>query len=126
MHDLSELLAALKKLNELQCPPRAEWTKAYSPDERRVLMDSLRAQLPTSLLGHHDRSVARGRRSLTQVQNGVCGACHLRLPRDHFRPNTGHDLDVCDNCGIFLEWPQPSITATPAPEASSPHALADA
>lgn len=108
MHDLSRLLEALKKLNELQCPPLAEWTKAYSPDERRVLIDSLRSQLPTALLGHHDRSVARGRRSLTRVNNGVCCACHLRLPHGHFRPKTGPELDVCDNCGVFLEWPTPA------------------
>jgi len=58
------------------------------------------------LLGHHDRMIARGRPSLTLVRNGVRGACHLHLPRGHHRAMSGlqRDLDLCDHCGVFLEW----------------------
>ncbi len=106
MHNFARLLITLHKLNDLQCAPLKEWTEAFSPGEREVLIKSLRETLPTSLLGHHDRLVAQGKRSLAPVQNGICGACQLRLPRGHVRPKLEPDLDLCDHCGAFLEWPK--------------------
>jgi len=110
MHNLATLLNTLHKLNDLQCAPRQEWTEAFSPGEREVLITSLRATLPTSLLGHHDRLVSRGKRSLAPVLNGVCGACQIHLLRGHVRPKLEPDWDLCDHCGVFLEWPKPART----------------
>lgn len=115
MHDLTQLLRTLQKLNDLQSPPLAEWVDVFSPRERKVLIKSLRATLPTSLLGHHDRAISRGRRSLAEVRKGICGVCHLRLPKGHFRAKLVSELDLCDHCGAFLEWPTASRTPQAAP-----------
>ncbi len=106
MFNLKTLLTTLQKLNDLQCTPREPWTEAFSPRERDVLIKSLRATLPTSLLGHHDHLVSEGKRSLALVQNGICGACKHPVSRGHVRPKLEPDLDLCDHCGAFLEWPK--------------------
>lgn len=108
MKDLQRCLRGLRRLNELQCKPRALWVTFLTEREREIAIEQAREGLPTYLLGHHDRLVARGKRSLATVRNGVCGGCHIRLPIGHQHPSArGEDLDVCDNCGVFLEWEKP-------------------
>lgn len=105
MQELTHLLRGLRRLNELQARPLAPWAASLTERERDLAVEQARLGLPTYLLGHHDRLVARGKRSLAVVRNGVCGACHIRLPLGHQHPAArGGDLDVCDNCGVFLEW----------------------
>jgi len=113
MSELSSLLDILRRLNQLQRNPQSESMETLSPDEVSQAVEDLRKKLPTSLLGHHDRMIARGRPSLTLVRNGVCGACHLHLPRGHHRATSGpqQELDLCDHCGVFLERPTEAIPA---------------
>lgn len=64
---------------------------------------SLRALIPTAILTHHDRMKARGKQSVAPVRNGVCGACHLAIPRGHvIRLRDPDELNVCDSCGAFI------------------------
>lgn len=106
MHNLKKIAATLRGLNDLEAKPEAGWVKVLSPGEKRIAIERFREFLPTSLLKHHDDRIARGKRSLAWVKNGICGACHLELPSGHrVRKAAGNDLDVCDNCGVFLEWP---------------------
>jgi len=93
-------------LNDLEAKPTPACVKDLSSGEKNLAIAHFREILPTSLLGHHDSRIARGKRSLAAVKNGVCGGCHLALPSGHrTRKASGDLLDVCDNCGIFLEWP---------------------
>lgn len=105
MNLVESIISSLHRLNELQVEPKAAWAGHLSPGERAHEIERLRALLPATVLGHHDRMVARGKRSLAMVSGGVCGACRLQLPVGH-RIGRSNDLDVCDNCGVFLEWPR--------------------
>lgn len=105
---------SLKRLCELE---RGKGTLAVSlsESEKRHEINRLRAILPVFILGHHDRKLQMGKPSIVPVINGVCSACHLRLPIGHAaRLQSSQDLEVCDNCGtfIFLE-----AGAEPAPPA---------
>ncbi len=122
--NLHHLITSLRRLNELQCKPHAPWVSMLSDGERSLAIEQARRGVPTSILGHHDRMVQRGKRSLAIVQNGVCGACHLKLPIGRRkRMADGHVLDVCDHCGVFLEWtesPASSTTAVQSPSGEKP------
>ena len=76
--------------------------------EMRNKIESLRAPLPTSILGHYDGRKARGKLGIAAVRRGVCGACHLSIPTGRLadlRRKTG-ELNVCDNCGVFIYLPE--------------------
>jgi hypothetical protein len=114
MHDIQKITKSLKRLNDLEARPSSVWVGALTERERRLAVERARQGLPTALLGHHDRMIARGKRSLATVRNGVCGACHIRLPIGHRRGAVpGGDLDVCDNCGVFIEWEVPAPVPPP-------------
>ena len=69
----------------------------------------LRSQIPTSILAHYDRFVARGKTGVAVVQNQVCGGCHMRVPIGTL--NTllhAADIQICENCGRYLYLPQAS------------------
>jgi predicted nucleic acid-binding Zn-ribbon protein len=80
-------------------------------------IESLRDLLPTSILAHHDSFTARGKLSIAPVIRGICGACHLALPRGRVAELLGvpDDLRVCDHCGVFIylgeEQPPPADAA---------------
>lgn len=104
METATHILEALRELNRVQIRPPASFTKQSKKAQARQI-DALRAQLPTAILGHHDRRIATGQKSLAVVRKGICGGCHLKLPRGHQSTlSVNNDLDVCDNCGIFLDW----------------------
>ncbi len=115
MNDSKTVIERLREVIALECKVAAlndngvAIGKALSQE-----MTEARALIPTAILGHHDRMRDRGKKSVAPVRNGVCGACHLRLPISHaISLNPTHDLEVCDNCGVFLY-----VEATPAAEAS--------
>lgn len=104
MNDSKTVIERLREVIALECKVDAlndngvAVGKALSKE-----MTDARALIPTAILGHHDRMRARGKKSVAPVRNGVCGACHLRLPISHaISLNPTHDLEVCDNCGVFL------------------------
>lgn len=108
METVSHILEALRALNRVQVRPPASFIKLSKKEQARQI-ESLRAQLPTAILGHHDRRIATGQKSLAVVRKGICGGCHLKLPRGHRSTVAANaDLDVCDNCGIFLDWSEDS------------------
>jgi len=123
MQSLQEIAKTLRRLNDLEAKPPAGWVKVLSPSERRLAVRLCREVLPTSLLKHHDHLIAKGRRSLAGVVRGVCGGCHLRLPTGHQRRRAAAgSLDVCDYCGVFLEWlPEPAAPAGEGGNGIAPH-----
>jgi predicted nucleic acid-binding Zn-ribbon protein len=104
MNKAETILHNLRDLIRLEAELRT--VKADSEEHRKIQtrIDALRAPLPTSILSHHDRCRTRGRLSIAPVRHGVCGACHLGLPRARLfelisKPT---ELNVCDNCGVFI------------------------
>ena len=104
MKTAEHILDALRELNRVQIRPPATFRKLSQRAQTRQI-EALRQDLPTAILGHHDRRIQTGQKSLVAVRRGICGACHLKLPRGHkTSASTEMDLDVCDNCGVFLDW----------------------
>lgn len=110
MNHLIENLAALQTL-ELHAGRR-------SPGAARQI-DALRKTVPESLLTGFDRSIARGRKPVAVVHNGVCGECHLTLAVGVAGALTfGEELQHCGNCGRFLYLRE--VEAVLVPEAPGP------
>jgi len=77
---------------------------------------AMRASVPAPVLAHFDRLVALDRKGVAEVRNGICGACHLRLPASMTAGASAHDdLELCENCGAYLVFPAPEAAAAPAP-----------
>lgn len=98
--DNTTIIVALCELQKLAAPysARPAARPAYSAAEV-----SLRSEVPTVILGHFDRCVRAGRSGIAPIRSGVCGGCHIRVPRAQYAGMRGsHELDVCDQCGAFL------------------------
>jgi hypothetical protein len=76
--------------------------KANSPATRREA-ETLRAQLPETVLGHYDRLVSRGKKAVALVRRGVCTGCMMRLASGLYATLLrDSDICVCDNCARYL------------------------
>jgi predicted nucleic acid-binding Zn-ribbon protein len=108
MNQAANIHKRLRKLAQFD----AELRKLSSDtDEYREMQDkiaSLRAPLPTSILGHYDGRKARGKLGIAAVRRGVCGACHLSIPSGRLADlrRKPVELNVCDNCGVFIYLPE--------------------
>lgn len=105
----AQVTDSLKRLSDLE---RAASNKSKNLEE----INRLRSILPAFILAHHDRKIQQGKPSIAPVINGVCSACHLRLPSGHLAGlQTSQDLEVCDNCGTFI-----FLEASPVPNKPVP------
>jgi len=122
MSNVHLITAALRKLCELELYPTRH-AEEFTPKELRYYIADLRKRIPSSILGHHDRKIQRKRPSIVPVQNGICSACHLRLPVGHLaKLQHKNDLEVCDNCGTFIysiDKPHSTASAATATQKSS-------
>ena len=74
-----------------------------SPDKRKDEADSLRNQIPTSMLNRFDKFLKRGKKGVALVQNSVCRGCQIALPVGVVTSLIqGLNADVCGNCGRYL------------------------
>jgi len=90
----------VEKLLELQT---ILLTKPAEGTEAAAKAFELRCEVPSSLLGHFQRQIARGRRAVAVVRNGVCGECHMRLPTGTSASLvSANDLVLCENCSCYL------------------------
>ena len=66
-----------------------------------------RAEVPTPVLAHFDRMVARGKKGVAVVRDGVCTACHMRITTGKLVNLAAEsDICLCDNCGRYLYLPE--------------------
>lgn len=99
----AEVLSQLRSLNWL-----ADEIRRVPPGSReegllQAQVESVRARLPSSILGHHDRLALAGKLSTVEVQDGSCGGCHMRLTPELLADlATPGRFGVCPSCGLFL------------------------
>jgi hypothetical protein len=78
----------------------------------------LRAKIPSQILAHYDRLVARGKKGLAAVRGQVCSGCHMQVPLGVVMTlKRGEDIQICESCGRYLYLP-PVVE----PEATEPAA----
>ena len=71
----------------------------------------LRAKVPSQILAHYDRLVARGKKGVAIVREQVCTSCHMRLPIGVIMTLMhGQDIQLCESCGRYLYLPPVSKT----------------
>jgi predicted nucleic acid-binding Zn-ribbon protein len=108
MNSVVENLLALQKL--------ALQHKNHSVEQEKEI-DALRKNVPESVLIQFDRWMARGRKAVAVVSNGVCAECHLGLTIGTIGALTfGDEIQRCGNCGRFLYLPEDEPVSSPAPE----------
>jgi predicted nucleic acid-binding Zn-ribbon protein len=103
------ILESLLALQDLELS-----TKKSKPEAERA---RLRAKVPEPILAHFDRLVARGKKAVALVRQGVCAECHIRVPVGTL-VTLAHNMDIqiCGNCGRYLHLPEgESIGAAPKP-----------
>lgn len=131
MTQTQNVLLWLRRLSGVDIARSRLNKKARDLAEMTLEMESLRSRLPTAILQHYDQRRARGKPCVVPISNGVCGACHLKLPsgRASDLRRTEGSLSVCDNCGAFIyqdETEIPVEQAEAAPSRSAPRRPAPA
>ena len=100
-----ELLQNLLKLQTLDFEETDE-------KDAEAAIAALRAKIPAQILGHYDRLVVRGKKSVALVRGQVCTGCHMTVPLGTIMTlKRGDDIQLCENCGRYLYLPE----AGPAP-----------
>jgi predicted nucleic acid-binding Zn-ribbon protein len=110
---MNELVQNLIELQSLEFgtagDKNAEATKA-----------KLRAKIPSQILGHYDRLVARGKKGVAVVRDQVCTSCHMRLPIGVIMSLMhGQDIQLCESCGRYLSLSPAVKTGVTEPTVSS-------
>jgi predicted nucleic acid-binding Zn-ribbon protein len=87
-------------------------------------MEGIRKAIPAPILAHYDRLLARDKKGVAVVRNGVCTECHIRVAIGALASLAQEDdIQVCGNCGRYLFLPanEPVIpVSTPPPAAVKP------
>jgi hypothetical protein len=109
MKNIMENLFALQSLQLQSGPvPRSQ------PED----IEAIRKKIPAGVLTHYDRLVARGKKGVAVVRNGVCSECHISVA---IGPLAGlaqeGDVRTCGNCGryLFLPHTEPVVPAIVLP-----------
>ena len=72
----------------------------------------LREAVPHPILEHYDRLMARGKKGVAIVRNGVCTGCRMKLASGiNAAVMRDEDITMCDSCARYLV-----IDPEPAPE----------
>ncbi len=111
LHGLEDRLHLLQRNHEQSADVRAR-------------IETLRARIPVGVVAHHDRLRARGKRSMAEVRQGVCGGCHMRVAIGLIPVLRRRDsLIPCENCGRLLvlteERPEHRVPASAAARPSA-------
>ena len=108
---MKELLQNLIQLQSLE----------FGGDEKEkaaAALAELRAKIPSQILGHYDRLVARGKKGLAAVRGQVCTGCHMSLPVGVITTlMRGDDIQLCDSCGRYLYLAEATKADVPKPAA---------
>ncbi len=94
MNQLQKIASALRRLNDLEAKPEAEW--AGNSLRRAGFRDPAFSRcVALSILVHHGGHIALGRRSLAIAVEDTCGNCGSKLPANLRTHGAGRDsLDM--------------------------------
>ena len=110
---MNDLLPNLLKLQAIKFGEVAEKNAGATEAELRV-------KVPTQILAHFDRLVARGKKGVAIVRNQVCTSCHMSVPIGVIVTlRQGQDIQLCETCGRYLYLP-PEVAAEVVEPAASP------
>ncbi|MHA3772856.1 C4-type zinc ribbon domain-containing protein [Verrucomicrobiota bacterium sgz303538] len=111
MKQSQNIIQWLRQLTDLETELTKLRTRKSALGEIPEHITALRNLLPTSILGHHDALKERGRLSVAAARNGVCGGCHLGIPKGTVLElrRTRNELTMCNNCGVFLFLPEEEL-----------------
>ena len=98
-HEIVRQLLELRSLEERLAESRRSREKSA---DVQALIESLRSNLPVTVLISHDRMRKKERASVAEVRHGVCSGCHLALAVGNVAALRGGDLRQCGNCGRYL------------------------
>jgi predicted nucleic acid-binding Zn-ribbon protein len=79
---------------------------------RPSAMEAIRKTIPSLVLVNYDRLLARGKKGVATVRNGVCTECHIGVAIGALAGLAQEgDIRACGNCGCYLFLPpnQPVI-----------------
>lgn len=81
--------------------------------EKQAAIQQLRNSVPEPILAHAMRLFAQGRKGVALVRNGICGGCHIRVPRGvvAMLPSS-NGIHLCESCSCYL-LPAPDEAVTP-------------
>ncbi|HEY0947517.1 MAG TPA: C4-type zinc ribbon domain-containing protein [Opitutaceae bacterium] len=87
--------------------------------EKQAAMQQLRDAVPEPILAHAMRLFAQGRKGVAVVRNGVCGGCHIRVPRGMIAALASSEgIHLCESCGCYLlAAPEEAVKPVVAPKA---------
>jgi predicted nucleic acid-binding Zn-ribbon protein len=108
---MNELLQNLVQLQSLEFGE-------VEKEKGEAALAKLRAKIPSQILAHYDRLVARGKRGLAAVRGQVCSGCHMQVPLGVVM-TLRHDQDIqlCESCGRYLYLPPAEKTEAAEPAA---------
>jgi hypothetical protein len=110
---MKELLQNLIQLQSLE----------FGGDEKEkggAVLAELRAKIPSQILAHYDRLVARGKKGVAAVRGQVCSGCHMQVPLGVVMTiKRGQDIQLCESCGRYLYLP-PAVETKVTESAASP------
>jgi predicted nucleic acid-binding Zn-ribbon protein len=96
----------LQNLNQLQSIQFSE----IKNENDAARTSELRGKIPSQILGHYDRFVARGKKGIAAVHHQTCSACHMSVPLGAILTlQRGDDIQMCENCGRYLYLDEKSV-----------------
>ena len=90
-----------------------------SPKKRSQAL-TLREQIPSEILNRFDKFLARGKKGVALVQNGICKGCQIQIPIGLVNSLIlGASPSTCGNCGRYLCLPDPAESQSVVSEAAT-------
>ena len=109
---MKELLQNLIQLQTLE-------SSGVKDKSAEASLAELRAKIPSQIIAHYDRLVARGKKGLAAVRGQVCSGCHMQVPLGVVMTlKHGDDIQLCESCGRYLYLAPAAETETTKPAAS--------
>ena len=108
---MKELLQNLIQLQTLE-------SSGVKDKSAEASLAELRAKIPSQIIAHYDRLVARGKKGLAAVRGQVCSGCHMQVPLGVVMTlKRGQDIQLCESCGRYLYLAEPTKAEVPKPTA---------
>lgn len=91
--------------------------RAGGSEVKEAAIRELRNEISESTLARFDQILSRGKRAVAAVRRGVCGECHIQVPKAQLIALAIEGgTHLCGSCGRYLYLsPEESINVLKAP-----------